>query len=361
MSAGTDDWTFEWRRSWDEVRDPEFVGRWQRVLNASASAQVYHCPEIVAAWADTVGAAAGAEPCFGVATSAAGHSIILPWVVGTHQGRLWWRKMIEPVGQDMFGYHDPLTDAAPASIDWRAFWQLARESVPGHWDQALFRYVHAELSDPAWSQAADGGPVLSLDGVASFDALLASCSSNHRGEIRRRRRRLEDRGSVELRVAGPADGACAVEEWRARIEPAYRGVWDKRPRRNTLLRPGLDAFLTRVLSQGLSEGWGHLSTLQVGGEPIAWHVGFIDRQRLYWWIPAHRQEWEPFAPGKVLLASLVEHGMAAGWREIHLLAGLHAYKLAWHPRMSDLREVKWHAPSVRGQLLSLYDAMRHSA
>jgi CelD/BcsL family acetyltransferase involved in cellulose biosynthesis len=357
----TDDWTFEWRRSWDEVSDPSFAARWRNVFEASTCAHVYHRPELVLGWAETIGAAIRAEPYVGFATSSGGATVVLPWVVVPYGGRFAVRRTLEAAGSDAFGYHSPLVAAEPGTIDWPRFWTMARQAVGGGCDQALFRLVEpafdAELD---MRRDSEESPILALIGRADLEQVLAGCSSSHRVDIRRQFRRAQERGEVTLDISGPDDVAAAVECVRRELLPAYRSVWQKRTVRNTLLhQPGIDAFLERVVTAGVPAGWGHLSVLRVGDTPVAWHLGFFDAGRLYWWLPTHDSAWSAFSPGKLVLAALVDHGCRAGWREIRLLTGNHPYKAAWNPVPRTLTAIAWTAPTIRGRLMALYDSHAH--
>lgn len=341
-------WTFEWRRTWDEVFDAEFVARWNALRAADPHATVYHRPGVIRAWAETCGDAAGCEPLFGVA-SCEGVDVFLPWVVVTRRGRLMTRRVIEAAGLDLFGYHDPIVAGRHASgVCWDRFWGAARAATAAFGHQVLLRSVRADRVGRA-ARPAEAAPVLRLDGVRSLDALLAACSANHRGDVQRRFRRLAERGAVSLQVveAGSAafDDLCRAYEARRQDRPEYP----------PLERPGLRALWRRVAADGVAQGWGHLSVLSVGSEPVAWHLGLFDDDALYWWVPAHARQYEPFSPGKVLLASLVAHGIESGWRSLHLLTGAQQYKLAWRPDMSARRGVRWHAPTLVGAMLHGYD------
>jgi CelD/BcsL family acetyltransferase involved in cellulose biosynthesis len=359
--TATGGWQFEWRRDWADVWREPFERTWCDAFASNDCAHVYHHPALVRAWADTCGRAAGIEPLIGFARANTGQQVLLPWVISRTSGTVVVRRTLEPVGQDLFGYHDPLPDGPASTIDWPTFWPSARIAVSNLCDQALFRFVHAEFAGPDAASTGGDSPVLRLDQFTSFDALLASCSANHRGDVRRRRRRLAERGVVSLWIPGPEEADEALGDWRSHAREAYRDVWVRRAQRNTLVRAGFDEFAARVIADGLRGGWAHYAALRVDGAPIAWHLGLADRGRLYWWIPTHRKEWEPYAPGKVLLAAVIEELHRAKWREIHFMTGAQAYKLAWRPVPADLRVIRWHAPGPRGTILSLYDAVRRSA
>jgi CelD/BcsL family acetyltransferase involved in cellulose biosynthesis len=352
-------WRFEWKRSWPDVWAPDFVDRWNRLRRASPTAHVYQNPAVVRAWAETCGASVRAEPLVGMAVGPGGVEVLVPWTVHRVRGRVAARRQLAYAGDDLFGYHDPLAagDAVDAT-DWSDFWQSARAAVSDLHDQAIFRAVGARLAPAGAEPSGDKSSVLHFSGAAGFDRLFESCSASHRGDVRRCRRRLAERGEVSLWVAGRDEGEQALADWKTGGAPAYRDLWTRRNRRNTTWRPGLDDLLARLLTQGLAEGWGHYTVLRVDGESIAWHVGLADSGRLYWWIPAHRYECQSFSPGKLLLAAVIEHLMKQGWRELHFLAGEHAYKLAWHPDGCDLRALRWHAPGLRGAIFSWYDALR---
>ncbi len=352
-------WQFEWRRSWPEVWEPAFVDRWSRLHDASPTAQMYQSPAVVRAWAETCGASAHAEPLIGMARGPSGTQVLLPWAVYRVQGRIAARRQLGYAGDDLFGYHDPLEEKGGVdAVDWSDLWRSARDAAADTHDQAIFRSVDARVAPEEGGPCGDESSVLRLDRGMSFDQLLEGCSSGHRKDVRRLRRRLAERGEVSLWIATPQDGDEALADWQKVGAPAYRDVWARSGRRNTTLRRGLDELLARLLTQGLAEGWGHYAALRVNGESIAWHIGFADRRRLYYWIPAYRFDWRSFSPGNVLLAALIERLIAEGWRELHFLTGEHAYKLSWHPDRCNLRAVRWHAPGLRGAIFSWYDALR---
>lgn len=361
MNAGTDVWTFEWRRSWGEVWEASFVARWRGIVEASTCAHVYHRPDLVRQWAETVGTAIQAEAHVGIATSSGGAIVVLPWVVVPYGGRFAVRRTLEAAGSAVFGYHSPLVASDGPAVDWKAFWTAAREAVGGACDQALFRLVEPAFdADPSMRRDSEESPVLMLRGYADLEQILVRCSSNHRVDIRRRLRRAQECGVVTLEVAGPDTVATALESLRCQLFPAYRSLWEGRPVKNTLLlQPGFDAFLERIVTAGVPAGWAHFSVLRIGATPVAWHLGFFDAGRLYWWLPTHDGRWSAYSPGKLVLAALVDHGCHAGWREIHLLTGNHGYKAAWNPVPRRLTAVGWTAPTLRGRLMSLYDSRAH--
>ncbi|MGB7220063.1 MAG: GNAT family N-acetyltransferase [Vicinamibacterales bacterium] len=358
--SGADAWQFDWRTCWEDVWAPEFRSEWDRLLAASSSANVYHHPDLVRAWADTHGLAIGAQPFFGIANGPDGTHVLCTFVVIVQRGRYAARRVLGPAGLSFFAYHDPLLAGSydPGRVDWSAFWDALRSSVGDRCDHALIPSVHATFAaGPLARTAGDESPVLALAGLASLDEALGRCSANHRGDVGRRLRRLRERGEVAFSIAdGQASAGGALEDFHERFVPAYTTYWRSRPEGCMLDRPGVRAFVERVVSEGVPSGWAHYDRLSLNGRSIAWHIGLTFRNRMYWWIPAHDLAWQRSSPGKVLLAMLIERAIASGVEELHLLTGAQRYKVEWQADVVTLSTLGWHAPSAKGTVLAWYDA-----
>jgi hypothetical protein len=206
MPARANSWTFEWQRSWSEIWGDSFLSRWRCLLEKATWSHVYHRPELVRHWVETVGRSCGAEPQFGLATSSAGAQLLLPWIVVPQSGRFLVRRTLESAGRELFGYHTPLlAGAAPSEIDWSDFWWQALASTGSACDQALFRLIEPEFSAGLdLRRASEECPVLPLAACADLDAVLGRCSSSHRVDVKRQLRRAREHGDITLWCASPA-------------------------------------------------------------------------------------------------------------------------------------------------------------
>ncbi len=355
----TMNWTFEWRTTWADIWGTEFEQRWQALLDEAPRSRVFHRPEVVRAWAETCGQAAGCTPIFGIATSPEGHRVVLTWVVATYRGQ-GVRRVLEPAGQVFFGYHSPLVVPATGSApDWASLWDAARRELRALCDQARFRFIDPEQGVGRWSS--DGGetsPVLHLPVGGTLTELLARRSANHRGDVGKKFRRAEERGEVRFLVFGSGETADAHRSFLSEFVPAHAEVWGDRPAGNVLDSAHVLAFATRLVMEGVDPGWTHFSRLTIGGEAVAWHLGLLHRGELYIWMPTHRVAWNAVSPGKLLLTRLIEHGLASGWSTVHFQTGAQDYKRAWTDDDAGLRAIRWSSPTVKGHLLELYDGWR---
>lgn len=349
-------WRLTWLERWDEVHDPAFVAEWRSRAAGAAGHPGFQRPEVVLPWLAECAQPQEMAPLFGLGEHPSGARTLLPWVRVTHRGNLAQRRVAEPSLSDLAGYTDPLFVGPPVALD--RLWHRIQKELAGRVEQGLFRFVHRHLAPPAAPPADDASPVLELPAGASLADLLARTSANHRGDLGRRFRRLAEFGAVELIVL--RDPALAAAHFDGAFQAAYAAQWRDTPSGSLLDRPGVAAFLRRLLVAEAAGGLAHFSALSVGGQPIAWHLGIVDRNELYWWFPTYDPAWARFSPGKVLLARLLEHGLAAGWQRVHFLTGGHDYKLAWRPEPADLATVRWFSPSVAGRGLALYDRLRRN-
>jgi CelD/BcsL family acetyltransferase involved in cellulose biosynthesis len=351
----TSPWQFTWCRSWEEVWAPEFLAQWGDIINRAGTVIPYHRPGLVRAWAETVGAALGARPMVGVARDQLGTTVLLPWVIEPGHGRLLTRRRLLPAGAGVLGYGRPLV-ASVWEPDWTTFWPALIKDVSREVDLIEVPLLDAALAAGAPSMAAgDPCPVLDLTGASSLDDLTARCSPKFRKEIRRSLRGMQQAGDVEFRLVAPAARHEAVAALDRDLLPAYEEHWPAATGRALLAWPLMREFLTRVIADGLEEGWAQFAVLSLDHRPIAWHLGFVEARDWYWWMPTYDPAQTPLSPGKVLLARLIETAVTSGVERLHLQAGAQPYKMSWRPALPELVTVRAYGASVRGRLLQGYD------
>jgi CelD/BcsL family acetyltransferase involved in cellulose biosynthesis len=125
-----------------------------------------------------------------------------------------------------------------------------------------------------------------------------------------------------------------------------------------LRRPGVAAFLRRLAAASAPDGWSRFVMLRVGGRPLAWLFALAHGPDGYYLTPGYDPAADDLSPGMLLIARLVEHGVACGWRRLHFLTGGHPYKLSWTRDGQTRWAVRWQAPTWRGRVLGWYDRRR---
>jgi CelD/BcsL family acetyltransferase involved in cellulose biosynthesis len=359
--VATHGWTLETCSTWDEAWSlGETVG-WRACATGPGGHAFAH-PALVRAWAETIGGAVPVVPHVVVARDGDGTTVVLPAVIRAYAGRLARRRVLEPAGGALFGYHTPIWSRGPTPDLATRFWAAVRHASAHDVHQALFRFVAPVAAGTEGTElAGDESPVLPLAGLHSLDDVLGRMSRNAREQVRRIARRLSDVGDVRLDLAHPRDGTAAAQAFRNSMVPAYRARWRAHPGGCLLDAPGVMDFFARVVEDGVSQGWAQFATLSVGEVPVAWHVGLVHATGWHWWLPAHDPERESSAPGRALLAALVARAIADRVPALHLLTGAQRYKRSWQPHPNPLCTVRWYAPGLRGTAARLYDRWRAPA
>jgi len=129
---------------------------------------------------------------------------------------------------------------------------------------------------------------------SSADALARRGASNHAlRELYRRRRRLEERGTVEfafINELGAAQGA--LEEFLSLEASGWKG------RRGALLRERSLVGFARCATQGLTRGGQcKIARLALDGRPLAMGILFETGERAYFWKIAFDERFRAYAPG----------------------------------------------------------------
>jgi CelD/BcsL family acetyltransferase involved in cellulose biosynthesis len=349
-------WRFEWIEGDEEVLSPGFLAVWEGLVRRSRNAHVFQEPVLVRAWLETKGAALGLVPRFCRASSDSGEEVLVPFCQVPRGHRNAWRRRLVSVGQPHFDYQDPVATWPPeATPPWPRFWPRLREELAkqGRWEHAmLLRLGTSSAAPDTDSDTARAAPVIRLEGRTTLEDVLKDRSANHRTDVRRRIRRLDDLGAVEFRSYAPLERSAAREELH-RLRDAHGRLWAGTPSQGLFREPGTFAFYESLVEAALPAGLVHFSVQRVAGRPVSWHFGLTQGDVLYWYKPTYEKELEAFSPGKVHLARLIELGLGLGWREIDLGAGTEPYKYLWTDEARPLAQWQWQADTWRERMYRL--------
>jgi CelD/BcsL family acetyltransferase involved in cellulose biosynthesis len=109
-------------------------------------------------------------------------------------------------------------------------------------------------------------------------------------------------------------------------------------------RPEVREFFTSLTKSMLPCGWLHFSVLECGGQPIAFHLGFEFRGRLYWYKPSFSPRFARESPGKVLLSFLIRDSLDRGLQELDFTIGAEPFKARYTSAIrtnANVRLFRW--------------------
>lgn len=132
----------------------------------------------------------------------------------------------------------------------------------------------------------------------SWEEFLRSMKSNQRSRLRRFRRRLEEKGKVEVEVYGRHSAGFMHKLNEAFLIEA--SGWKAKRGTAVLINNKLKKFFAAYVSSALRAGLIRLFLLKVNGKGIAMILG-VEYARRFWTLKiGYDESWNRFAPGIIL-------------------------------------------------------------
>jgi CelD/BcsL family acetyltransferase involved in cellulose biosynthesis len=216
---------------------------------------------------------------------------------------------------------------SPLAVEWRRVAEAA-----GH--RVLIRTV-------------ERSPYLSLDGT--WDALLASLPTRRRTELRRRRRRLEGEGAVELDVSDGRERLDAQLEEGFAVEARS---WKGAAGTAIASRADTSTFYRELAGWASAHGWLRLAFLRCGGRAIAFDLALTHGGVHYLLKTGFDEAFARFGPGTLLRAAMLERAFSEGVRSYEFLGQAEAHKSVWTSTFRERAELRAFAPGAAGRTAS---------
>ena len=231
-------------------------------------------------------------------------------------------------------------------------WHLLRRKLPP-FDLAVLEKMPQTVggvTNPLYTLATaahpESGHAVKLDPPwATFERAHVQNPANSR----RRRRKLDELGSVRFVIAKDADQRSAFFE--AMMSMKREKFLDTKGY-DVFTNPGFGKFyreITRRLGEG---GPVQLSALMLDDKILAAHWGYVANGRFYHLMPAHASgDWRHYAPGRLLNEWLLQWALENGLEFFDLGIGDEPYKLNFCDLVIPLRDALLPV-SARGHLFA---------
>jgi CelD/BcsL family acetyltransferase involved in cellulose biosynthesis len=167
-------------------------------------------------------------------------------------------------------------------------------------------------------------PVVTLPEGVDMDGYLATLGKKERHEIRRKVRRAEAVGPVQLEDSADPQGDL---ESFIELHQKRWGVLGLFP--DTLGGAQSRAFLRRLFELNGAGGPLHLTFLTVAGRRIAAGLHFETADGYLYYNAGVDPDAMELSPGVLMVYSFVQRALEAGKRRLDFLRGDEAYKYAW--------------------------------
>ena len=315
-------------KNWDELAD-------------LVDAPPFLRPGWIGAWRDSFGRG---EPLYLVVRGDGGLSGILP--IERKAGRLssptnWHTPEFAPLA---------LTHEIEASLSRDLFTLGARscslgfvrsnEYVASQWEMNVQSRKHRPLV-----RVVQSSPY--VDTSVGWDAYEQTLGKKLRTELRRRRRRLEEKGELRLEVHDGSTNLDELVDEGFRIEEA---AWKGSEGTAINSDPATKKFYWAIARWGAARGWLRLAFLRLGDEGLAFDLS-LETNGIHYLLktgyePSHRK----FAPGMLMRYEMLKRAFDSHLTSYEFLGSNNPWKLEWTDKLRDLMLLQGFAPSVRGRL-----------
>ncbi len=159
-----------------------------------------------------------------------------------------------------------------------------------------------------------------------WEELSSRLSSKLRANLRRRRRKLEEKGKVSYeRCAGGEDLEARLDAGFALEASGWKG------QRGTAisLSPATRGFYTELARWASRENMLALRVLSAGGRPVAFHYALTAADRSFLLKPGYDESLGECSPGQLLMEEALKDCVSSGLRELDFLGPDMVWKRDW--------------------------------
>jgi len=313
---------------------------WRRAIDHCACF-LFQTFEWTATWSDTAGRLEDASERIVHIADADGRTLLLVPLAIVKRRRL---RVLAFLGGTFADYNAPLIDrnlaAALDAPNVRRLWRTVLGLLPkvdAVWLARMPKSIDGipnPLAELPRVRHTDDAYAATLP--ATFKEFAAVRSSQFFAQIRRHRRRLEQRGCVE--ISFPVEHDQRIEVVRALAQ--QKSDWLRTHGfDNAFDRPSTREFYERLTNCPLQSGNILVACLRVGDQIAATLWGAIFGPRYYFLVPTYAEKWRKFSAGRILTQSVLQRCIAQGdIRVFDLTLGEESYKQTWCDHSLALHE-----------------------
>ncbi|HWF10648.1 MAG TPA: GNAT family N-acetyltransferase [Bryobacteraceae bacterium] len=195
-------------------------------------------------------------------------------------------------------------------------------------------------------------PYISLGGC-SWESYLETLGAEHRGDFRRKWKRLNRDFAVEFAQADQDTRLGFID----RLIEQHNRRWQSRGGSDAFHTQALIDFHREVSQQMLDRGWLRLYALRLNGEPVALLYGFLFRGKFCFYQSSFDTAFEKYSVGTVIMGLAIQRAIVEGAVEYDFLHGDETYKSHWSRESRTLARLELYPPGVRGWLGHRYMKM----
>jgi CelD/BcsL family acetyltransferase involved in cellulose biosynthesis len=194
-------------------------------------------------------------------------------------------------------------------------------------------------------RAVQRSPYLDIQG--SWEEFEQSLSRNLRQSMRRKRRKLDQQGRVEIGIHDGSEGLDDLLEEGFGVESSG---WKARGGTAIQSDPRLLRFYTEVARWAARKGWLRLCFLRLDGRPVAFRFDLELEKAIFHVKGGFDPGFAQVSPGNVLTAAVLENAFGRGLARHEFLGAAERHKLLWTQTCHERLRLDAFAPTLAGRL-----------
>jgi CelD/BcsL family acetyltransferase involved in cellulose biosynthesis len=216
---------------------------------------------------------------------------------------------------------------------------------PARRELTYFREAAEAAGYRTWEDRLSPSPYVMVEGA--WEAYEEGVGRRLLRDLRRRRRRLEEKGPVTVEVADGRDRLDDLVEEGFRIEPSG---WKAERGAAIASRPETLRFYREIGRWAAERGWLRLAFLRVGGRAAAFQFGLEHGGQYYFLKGGFDPAFERFAPAKLLVHEMLSRAFSIGLSRYNFLGGNESWKLEWTSTCRERLILHAFAPTLPGTI-----------
>lgn len=189
-------------------------------------------------------------------------------------------------------------------------------------------------------------PYLDHAAFDGWDAYWEGLSGKMRSNVRRARRKLEERGEVEFElIADPGERLDELLETGFKIEASG---WKGEGGTAIESSPASRRFYEESSAWAARRGILRIGILRVAGRPVGFHLGIETDEAQYLLKLGIAGGLAKLGLGQIMSAEMIEHGFAAGLARTEFMGAADRYKTRWATDTRELIRLQAFAPGPVG-------------
>ncbi len=189
-----------------------------------------------------------------------------------------------------------------------------------------------------------------IDLSIGWEAFASGLSSKKLGDLRRRRRRLDEQGEVTITVH---DGAHQLDRMLTEVFETEAAGWKGERSTAIASNPATERLYRAAARWAAAEGWLRLSFLRLDGRAVAVDYSIEVAGRHYLLKTGYDPQFRAFAPGRLLRLEMIRRAFADGVDTYEFAGSDDPWKREWTGTTRQIVDVTAYAPTAAGRMLYL--------